>query len=131
MRSPFWFNTNNPNSNCFNIELTYNNVITIFIGLESMLCKIQDNILKISGRKEGSSTNNNDENAAALRKIPSKEPEIIVPVHKRLGAELIGTFALVFTAVGSDVSDALNGHTLGKFAVAVAPGLVIMAMIYG
>jgi MIP family channel proteins len=111
--------------------LTYNNVITIFIGLESMLCKIKHNILKISGRKEGSSTNNNDENAAALRKIPSKEPEIIVPVHKRLGAELIGTFALVFTAVGSDVSDALNGHTLGKFAVAVAPGLVIMAMIYG
>ena len=100
--------------------------------LKSTLYKIKDNILKISGRKESSSNNNTDENAAAFaKKISSTEPEIIVPVHKRLGAELIGTFALVFTAVGSDVSDALNGHILGKFAVAVAPGLIIMAMIYG
>jgi glycerol uptake facilitator-like aquaporin len=47
-----------------------------------------------------------------------------VPLHKRLVAELIGTFALVFTAVGSDISDTLSSHALGKFAVAVAPGLV-------
>jgi glycerol uptake facilitator-like aquaporin len=52
-------------------------------------------------------------------KLSSTEPEIIVPVRKRLGSELIGTFALVFTAVGSDVSDALNGHVLGKFAVPI------------
>lgn len=49
----------------------------------------------------------------------------------RLGSELIGTFALVFAAAGSDVSDALGGHMLGKFAVAAVPGLIIMAMIYG
>lgn len=52
-------------------------------------------------------------------------------MHKRLGAELIGTFALVFAAMGSDISDTLNGHALGKLAVVAAPGLVIMAMIYG
>jgi aquaporin Z len=48
-----------------------------------------------------------------------------------LGAELIGTFALVFAAVGSDISNSLGGGELGKLAVAAAPGLVIMAMIYG
>jgi glycerol uptake facilitator-like aquaporin len=52
-------------------------------------------------------------------------------LHKRLGAELIGTFGLVFAAMGSDISDTLNGHALGKLAVVAAPGLVIMAMIYG
>lgn len=61
----------------------------------------------------------------------SIEAEKVVPLYKRLGAELIGTFALVFAAAGSDISDALGGHVLGKFAVAVVPGLVIMAMIYG
>jgi glycerol uptake facilitator-like aquaporin len=61
----------------------------------------------------------------------SIEAEKIVPLYKRLGAELIGTFALVFAAAGSDISDALGGHVLGKFAIAAVPGLVIMAMIYG
>ena len=44
---------------------------------------------------------------------------------------MIGTFALVFAAVGSDIADTLNGHALGKLAVAAAPGLVVMVMIYG
>jgi hypothetical protein len=35
------------------------------------------------------------------------EPETVVPLHKRLGAELIGTFALVFAAAGSDVAQVL------------------------
>src|SRR3954453_17238361 len=61
----------------------------------------------------------------------SIEAEKIVPLYKRFGAELIGTFALVFAAAGSDISDALGGHVLGKFAVAAVPGLVIMVMIYG
>jgi MIP family channel proteins len=79
--------------------------------------------------------NNSDsykiDNSSSFSKSSYTEPEIIVPLHKRLGAELIGTFALVFTAVGSDMSDTLYGHALGKLAVAAAPGLVIMAMIYG
>lgn len=59
------------------------------------------------------------------------EAERIVPLYKRLGAELIGTFALVFAAVGSDISNALGGNEIGKLAVAASPGLIIMAMIYG
>jgi MIP family channel proteins len=71
------------------------------------------------------------DNNSSFSKPSYVEPEIIVPLHKRLGAELIGTFALVFAAVGSDMSYMLYGHALGKLAVAAAPGLVIMAMIYG
>ena len=63
--------------------------------------------------------------------ITSLEAERIVPLYKRLGAELIGTFGLVFAAVGSDISNTIGNNELGKFAVAVAPGLIIMAMIYG
>ena len=48
-----------------------------------------------------------DGNATAKSNVA--EPEIVVPLYKRLGAELIGTFALVFAA---------------------APALIIMAMIY-
>jgi hypothetical protein len=61
----------------------------------------------------------------------SLEAERIVPLYRRLGAELIGTFALVFGSVGSDISDSLAGNEFGKLAVAAVPGLVIMAMIYG
>jgi MIP family channel proteins len=75
--------------------------------------------------------NDNNNNNSSFGKASYTEPEIIVPLHKRLGAELIGTFALVFAAVGSDISDTLNGHALGKLAVAAAPGLVVMVMIYG
>jgi MIP family channel proteins len=59
------------------------------------------------------------------------EPEIVVPLYKRLVAELIGTFALVFAAVGSEISDVeLANHSIGRFAVAAAPALMVMAMIY-
>ena len=75
--------------------------------------------------------NNDNNNNGSFGKASYTEPEIIVPLHKRLGAELIGTFALVFAAVGSDISDTLNDHALGKLAVAAAPGLVVMVMIYG
>jgi MIP family channel proteins len=65
------------------------------------------------------------------KNVSSIEAEQVVPLYKRVGSELIGTFALVFAAAGSDISDALGGHVLGKFAVAAVPGLIIMAMIYG
>ena len=58
------------------------------------------------------------------------EPEEIIPLRKRLIAELIGTFALVFAAVGSDAADVISGHEIGKFAIAAAPGLVVAAMTY-
>jgi MIP family channel proteins len=61
----------------------------------------------------------------------SSEPEIVVPLYKRLVAELIGTFALVFAAVGSEISDIeLANHAIGRFAVAAAPALMVMALIY-
>jgi aquaporin Z len=60
----------------------------------------------------------------------STEPEEIIPLRKRLIAELIGTFALVFAAVGSDAADIVSGHEIGKFAVAAAPGLAVAAMTY-
>jgi MIP family channel proteins len=58
------------------------------------------------------------------------EPEEIIPLCKRLLAELIGTFALVFAAVGSDAADIASGYEIGKFAIAAAPGLVVTAMTY-
>jgi aquaporin NIP len=44
-------------------------------------------------------------------------------------AELIGTFALVFAGAGAIMVDAKT-HALGHVGVAIAFGLVIMAMIY-
>jgi MIP family channel proteins len=48
---------------------------------------------------------------------------------RRLTAELVGTFALVFAGCGSIMVDAKT-HTLGHVGVALTFGLVIMAMIY-
>jgi MIP family channel proteins len=58
------------------------------------------------------------------------EAEQVIPISKRLVAESVGTFGLVFTSMGSSIADALGNHVIGSFAVAVAPGLLIMAMIY-
>ena len=59
-----------------------------------------------------------------------KEPEQVISLHKRLVAEFVGTFALVFAAAGSDIANAVSGDEIGKFAVAAAPGLAVAAMIY-
>ena len=48
---------------------------------------------------------------------------------RRLAAELVGTFALVFAGCGAIMVDAKTG-ALGHVGVAIAFGLVIMAMIY-
>jgi MIP family channel proteins len=48
---------------------------------------------------------------------------------RALGAEAIGTFALVFVGAGAIVVDAKGGD-LGTVGVALAFGLVIMAMVY-
>ena len=49
--------------------------------------------------------------------------------ERALVAEAIGTFALVFAGAGAVVVDART-HELGHVGVAIAFGLVIMAMIY-
>lgn len=48
---------------------------------------------------------------------------------RSLGAEAIGTFALVFVGAGAIMADADAGG-LGRVGVALAFGLVIMAMVY-
>ena len=51
------------------------------------------------------------------------------PLARRLVAEAIGTFALVFAGCGAIMVDAKTGQ-LGHVGVAITFGLVIMAMIY-
>jgi aquaporin NIP len=51
------------------------------------------------------------------------------PLARALGAELVGTFALVFAGAGGIVVDAKT-HALGHVGVAITFGLVIMVMIY-
>src|SRR3954453_1042670 len=48
---------------------------------------------------------------------------------RRLSAEFVGTFILVFAGCGAMVVDATT-HQLGHLAVALSFGLVIMALIY-
>jgi aquaporin NIP len=50
-------------------------------------------------------------------------------IARRVLAELIGTFALVFAGAGSVMVDAETG-ALGQVGIALTFGLVIMAMIY-
>ncbi len=57
---------------------------------------------------------------------PSREPTWA----RRLGAEAFGTFALVFAAVGADAMASVAGGQIGTAARAVAPALVVTAMIY-
>ncbi|BAY10820.1 major intrinsic protein [Calothrix sp. NIES-2098] len=47
-----------------------------------------------------------------------------------LFAELLGTFLLTLVAAGADVIEAATHHELGHAAKVVAPGLLVMAMIY-
>ncbi len=49
---------------------------------------------------------------------------------RRLFAEVLGTFALVTVAAGADVIAVVSGGEVGLISRAVAPGLMVMAMIY-
>jgi aquaporin Z len=52
------------------------------------------------------------------------------PLPSRLLAEAIGTFALVLAGTGAIVVDDVTGGTLGQVGIALAFGLVAMAMVY-
>ena len=52
------------------------------------------------------------------------------PLARKLAAEFVGTFALVFAGCGAIMVDAKTG-ALGHVGVAISFGLVIMVMIYG
>ena len=53
----------------------------------------------------------------------------MAPLARRLGAEVFGTFALVFAGCGAIMVDSTT-HALGHLGVALSFGLVIMVMIY-
>ena len=49
---------------------------------------------------------------------------------RRLAAEFIGTFVLVFAGTGAIVFDAANPGHIGHGGIALTFGLVVMAMVY-
>src|SRR6478672_3731928 len=49
---------------------------------------------------------------------------------RRLLAEILGTFALVFVAAGADTMAEVSGGAISVAARAVAPGLMVGALIY-
>jgi aquaporin Z len=56
--------------------------------------------------------------------------ERALPAPRRLLAEVFGTFALTSVAAGADVAGRLTGGEVDTLARAVAPGLLVMALIY-
>ncbi|MEU8515064.1 aquaporin [Kitasatospora sp. NPDC048722] len=52
------------------------------------------------------------------------------PEWRRLAAEGAGTFFLVLVAAGAGVVDAVTGGGTGASAAAVAPGVMVLALIY-
>jgi aquaporin Z len=64
--------------------------------------------------------------ARSRRPDPSDDPGW----GRRLTAEAVGTFALVFAAAGADVAGQVTDGAAGTAARAVAPGLVVAALIY-
>ena len=53
-----------------------------------------------------------------------------VAMARRLAAEALGTFALVFAGTGAIVVDSVSGGTIGHGGVAAAFGLVVGVMIF-
>lgn len=68
---------------------------------------------------------------AAPGRSTEDEPDDGLPrAYRCLLAELLGTFALTFAAAGADVIGQISGGQVGLAEKAVAPGLVVLALIY-
>jgi MIP family channel proteins len=68
------------------------------------------------------------QSGAPARPDPPKPPPPTFAV--RLAAEAIGTFALTFVAAGADAAARLSADQVSPLARALAPGLLVMALIY-
>jgi aquaporin Z len=60
----------------------------------------------------------------------ANDEEMWLPEPRRLVAEVAGTFALTAVAAGADVAGQLTGGQVSPAARAVAPGLLVMALVY-
>src|SRR5437588_1911217 len=49
---------------------------------------------------------------------------------RKLAAELLGTFALVFAGTGALITNEVSGGTITHVGIALTFGLVVLAMIY-
>jgi len=75
----------------------------------------------------------NDGRRAEDRSTDAPEPsegDHVADWPRRLTAEAFGTFALVFAAAGGDVMAAVSNDAVGTAARAVAPALMVAALIY-
>jgi aquaporin Z len=61
---------------------------------------------------------------------PSEEKDPDPPLPRALLAELLGTFALTFVAAGGGAVASVSGGAVSHAARSVAPGLVVLALIY-
>src|SRR5919198_4442028 len=67
---------------------------------------------------------------ARERNTTSDLEDTWLPEPRRLVAEVAGTFALTSVATGADIAASLTGGEVSAGARAVAPGLVVMALVY-
>src|SRR5258705_12772054 len=51
-------------------------------------------------------------------------------MRKKLAAEFVGTFALVFAGTGAIIINDLTGGTITHLGVAITFGLIVLTMIY-
>ncbi|MEL7238067.1 MAG: aquaporin [Planctomycetota bacterium] len=63
----------------------------------------------------------------AASKNPPADP---IPLRRRLAAESVGTFLLVFFGCGSMAVDAAYGGAVGHVGIGIVWGVVVMALIY-
>ena len=58
---------------------------------------------------------------------PAADP---IPLRRRLAAEFVGTFLLIFFGCGSMAVDAAYGGAVGHVGIGIVWGVVVLAMIY-
>jgi aquaporin NIP len=68
--------------------------------------------------------------APSMADVPADAPPGRPGLARRAAAEALAAFALVFAGCGAIVADEVYGGGLGTVGVALAFGLVIMAMVY-